>query len=696
MFAGFGKRKSVVMTPDRVMSQSPVSASVTESQNPVLTCNQEILPPQTNRFHSPAHLTIDNKTQIEEPPYSWGTQASHDGLMANRSPPLPSTSPLHAPPPVPQHAQNRTNADLRMVNPQARPGATSTDGLRRSSALAGRRQSTLEYRETVDEDARLLRDSVSASRRLQSSSPNTRVRDSWALPSQSRDPSSTPSWRAESIESTPKAKQLYDTPRGADDNMFDNHIAESADLAARFEESSLSQPEPPQRAEPVKKVMTPAQFERYRQDQERMRSFGIKPKEEEDDDVDNYDDEEDEAEKAKQAAKQRRKQEAHMAVYRQQMMKVTGEVPGGRPGMPMSQSTPNLLETAKDEGDDEDEEIPLAILQAHGFPNKNRPPRNVGSNPNLRSSTMPIGGGDGGRLPVFARGLPQDPYYGAGLQRPMHRESMAFGGGAQSISGAPPRGAPPGGLVGVIATEERSRAMRRGSPNAQGDYGPVPPNMGGSMYGGQPGDMGPMGMNPMMMTPGDHAQAQMAGQMQQLMQMQMHIMNMMSQGQGPPSIQGAPPMMPMQGDLSRPNSSHLRPGLGQPSHQRAMTMMEPNAAPWMQQGAPSIRIQGYTPSIAPSERSNVGMPGRYRPVSHMPIANDNKLRLSTMSGALPNWETAKPGMMPTIRPVQQQKGAEDEDDEGGWEEMARKKKERKSTWKSKRNTENYNDILNFK
>jgi hypothetical protein len=32
MFAGFGKRKSVVMTPDRVMSQSPVSTSVTKAK----------------------------------------------------------------------------------------------------------------------------------------------------------------------------------------------------------------------------------------------------------------------------------------------------------------------------------------------------------------------------------------------------------------------------------------------------------------------------------------------------------------------------------------------------------------------------------------------------------------------------------------------------------------------------------------
>lgn len=179
----------------------------------------------------------------------------------------------------------------------------------------------------------------------------------------------------------------------------------------------------------------------------------------------------------------------------------------------------------------------------------------------------------------------------------------------------------------------------------------------------------------------------------------MQFMHMMSQGQGPPSVQGGNPGMPMQGDMPRPNSvHHLRTGSGQPLHQRPMTMIDPNAAPWMHQGGagtPSIRVQGYAPSIAPSERSNVGMPGRYRPVSYMPVASDNKSRLSTMSGALPNWETPKTAAVPTIRAVQKSGNASDEDEEGGWEEMARKREKKKSTWKSKRDTNSFKDILSF-
>src|SRR5271168_3604595 len=118
----------------------------------------------------------------------------------------------------------------------------------------------------------------------------------------------------------------------------------------------------------------------------------------------------------------------------------------------------------------------------------------------------------------------------------MNRESLALGTGAGSTYGGSARGIPPGGLVGVIATEERSRAMRRGSPNANGEYGPPPnglngmgmsPNMQMPLMGRamtMPVGMGPMGpmspMSPMspMLTIGDQAQLEMARQMQDFMQ----------------------------------------------------------------------------------------------------------------------------------------------------------------------------------
>jgi hypothetical protein len=609
--------------------------------------------------------------------------------MSNSSPAFaPRNEDL--PPPVPRHTSPTSTR-------QQQPDAVADTALRRSSGV--RRQSTLDY----DEDARLLRESVNASRRLNEPSSSSKVRDSWALPSDKTykvDDSTISSWDMGSLDATPRARKPVQTPQTEpqEDGIFDNHLAASASLAQRFQEQPLS---PPKSYTPKNKVMTPAQFERYKQDQERLSSVGGRPKEDDDEDEENYNDEDDDEEKKKQLAKQRRKQEAHMAIYRQQMMKVTGEAASTGPVRPpvFTQSSPNLVSPGTaEEGEEEDEEVPLAILQAHGFPNKNKPPmRSMGSNPNLRAQSV-IAGTDG-RLPVFARNLPQDPYFGAGLVNPAHRESLAFGGGAGSVVGAAPsRGLPPGGLVGVIATEERSRAMRRGSPNPQGEYGPVPFPSNGfngmdmpAMMNGM-GPMGPMGMNPMMMTPGDQAQIQMSQQMQQFMQMQMQFMQMMTAGgQGLPQQNGATPSQPF-GQKPTPGSPSLRPASSQ---QRVMSMMDPNSAPWLPQGsmfAPSIRNSsgGYAPSIAPSERSNVGLPGRYRPVSHAP-PQDNKSRPATMSGALQGWEN-KNGSS-TIKPVKSPLNVSDEDDEEGWEEMVKKREKKKSLWRTKRDTSGLKDLL---
>jgi len=202
-----------------------------------------------------------------------------------------------------------------------------------------------------------------------------------------------------------------------------------------------------------------------------------------------------------------------------------------------------------------------------------------------------------------------------------------------------------------------------------------------------------MGMNPMMMTPGDQAQIQMSQQMQQFMQMQMQFMQMMTSGQGPPQQNGHMSQQSF-GGMPTPGNPSLRP---QSPHQRAMTMMDPNSTPWMLPGsnyAPSVHNAGagYTPSIAPSERSNIGLPGRYRPVSHAPPA-DNKSRASTMSGALQGWEN-KNGTS-TIKPVKTSGNVSDEDDEEGWEEMAKKREKKKSLWRTKKDTNGFNDLLGF-
>jgi type II secretory pathway pseudopilin PulG len=470
---------------------------------------------------------------------------------------------------------------------------------------------------------------------------------------------------------------------------------------------------------------------------------------------DEYDDDGEE-ERVKQATQQRRKQEANMSVYRQQMKKVTGggpsDLPSARPGMERAAQSasgfylggmngaPPADAVRGKQSDEDDDEVPLGILQAHGFPSGSRPPMQLGGEYSQRASVAGsvVGGGGQGNLPAFARRLPQDPYFGAGLVNSTNRESLAFGGGGGSVYGGPaspmghPMGTPgghPGGLVGVIAGEERAKAARRATPSAA--FGaPLPSNMPRtmsmgnlpppSMYGGQ--GMPPMPQMPQMpqMMPGQDSNQQM----QQFMQMQMQFMqNMMAMQQQ--NMGQAPPMqMPQPGAngfLSPAPSRPMSMASQAPPNQRSMTMMGPPPT-WGQQApqqnnrpgssfqhyAPSVQnLQagpgaGYTPSIAPSERSNIGMPSRYRPVSTM--NGDGGSNSAMMSGgrsqsmtssmtlqaftnpAQQSEEQAKNG---TIRVIDKPKGAPrivaravepEEDEDQGWNEMAKKRSERKWKW----------------
>lgn len=659
------------------------------------------------RMMQPAPLTIEKSMKPGPSPESWHSRNSNDGLLGSSTPTSPDRD---LPPPVPRHQS--------------------------SFKTASRPSDIIE-----DEDAKLLQDSIAVGRLLSSSNNY-----------------SSPRFEEEDTFSSFARKPLNHTSfKRGDDNMFEGSLAHSSRVAHRYSTRPVSPPR--------NKVMTPAQFEKYRKDKERQGTVDETRKSvsnDDDEDEINYDDDEDEIEKSRQQTKQRRKQEAHMAVYRQQMMKVTGEMPdeNQRPGLPLSMSAPQLSQIKSPSpvppggisDDEEDDEVPLAILQAHGFPGKNRPPTrldNMGSNPNLRATAQQQARpasmlGDGASnntaqrhstLPAFARGLPQDPFVGASIAKPVIRESIHFSGGIPASQSQ--QSLPVGGLVGVIANEERSRAMRRGSPNIDGgkllsgmngSQGPgfdpmtgIPAhmmynknNMGGGMpgmggMGGMQGMGGPgMGMGgmpgmpqmPPMLTVGDQAQLQMTQQMSQFMQMQMQFMQMMATNQGG----GAPSMQPPYGgyaasqsmnDLSSRHSMMgdqlLEPPRRMDAGMRTMSMVQPSSASFVQHpgyaGSSMGMGMGYAPSIAPSERSNVGLPGRYRPVSQAPSAllpvSDNHRRTNTMSGALSNrWDESK--AKPTINVVSRAGGASDDDEEEGWEAMKAKREKKRSLWKNKK------------
>ena len=669
---------------------------------------------------------------------------------------------------------------------------TPSGGLARSSVYGNKRSSA---QDSMDADAKLVMDSISASRRLerysstgysddddspaaalvpQSLSPSSHAAQGPSRMPENRQRSSGPVFdssdrdfttdrRQDSAETTPRAQKSGLAYHG-DDSLFDapTHSGRQAPVLR-------PKVQPPQRPQTQNKIMTPAQFEQYRREQEMTSTAHPRGKQENSDDEDDYEDD-DEIERAQVAARQRKKQEAHMSVYRQQMMKMTGEQPSDlpniqlRPGMDRSSmSAPTLQSSNVPEfsfdkpsengkaSDDEDEDVPLGVLAAHGFPSKNRPPTaagNVGSTIQYKSESYPpppasvtgSGAGRSSTLPAFARHLPPDPYFGAGLVNPTNRESLAFGlnqprsvhGGSQMGSPVP---GPPGGLVGVINAEERARAARRGSPNAHGQYGsPLPPGM-----------MPPTIGIPPMMTPADQATAQMSEQMNQMMQMQMQWMQqmqammagggMMPPGQQPPFMPGMPPqqqqqMMMMQpgmlppapshGQQQRPMStgSHSAPGapMAHPAQPRAMSMMGPgpttswpqnrkSVAPSMMSGALDSQIPGYAGSIAPSERSNVGMPSRYRPVSIAPADEHQAPRVNSRASTFTDG-TLQPGVsgrnsrlstsgdrsqsrLSSLRPASTsprppKKAASDDDDDEGWAEMKNKRDKKKSMWRMNR------------
>ncbi|KAI1756619.1 hypothetical protein F4782DRAFT_483335 [Xylaria castorea] len=662
-----------------------------------------------SRPNQPSPLHLDHSAPVEPPPKSWNSHKSNEGLLeSGRMYSSPVNTRERAPPPAPP------------ITTIPKPRDRSLE--RRAS-------------EEDSEDTTLLSDLTAASKFLSNDAAD-------------RAPTSQSNARGPSTGSYSNATR-YDKIQN-DDNIFDKSFGRPPRIAPRIGGRPNTSPQ-----NQSNKVMTPEEFEKYRQNKAKEEKLGYIDSgtlDKEDEDINYDDDEDDELEKSKQLQRQRRKQEAHLSVYRQQMMKVTGETsnPTPRPAMSTSLSTPNLgmghavnngnMPTPPEDGSEEDEEVPLAILAAHGFPNKNRPPTRLstmGSQPNLRASMQPSvsagttsvagdGTAAGGRLPPFARKLPQDPYLGAGLINQPPRESIAFAGGAPAQS----RPHPTGGLVGVIASEERARALRRGSPaidNAKNSIPHLQMNPAFDPISGIPPQMMyPMNMQPTqapMLTPGDQAQIQMNQQMHQFMQMQMQFMQMMA-SQNAPHNQAPPQPMGhmatqsvgqlgdmsrnsflggdltrnsmMTGDMSRGSyiGASMSGGMGSElslnvpqggPQARTMSMVQPSSASWIQQApqpnyVPSIHIQGggYAPSIAPSERSNIGLPGRYRPVSS--IGFDNSGRTSTM-GASIQPAHSKLQVETKISPVMKD---DDDDDDEGWAAMKAKREQKKSLWRSKK------------
>ncbi|RAH69016.1 uncharacterized protein BO66DRAFT_325863 [Aspergillus aculeatinus CBS 121060] len=710
------------------------------------------------RVPRPTPIDTDRSQEVEPSPYSWDSRHSEDGLLAAIDSPREQLGRQHARPEMSTGSAGerpRSAALPHVVSFAAattshrsldKPQTASDKGLRRSVIYTSKRDSA----PVDDEDAKLIMESLYSGKKgvqvLSTSDKGVSDAENESSLFQNEDLS---------VGAAHTEHQGPPTLVGpAEHNNLDASIAAHAHLAAQYERYQ------PASASSANKIMTPSQFEHYRQQQELRRSTSDASISEKSGESD-YE-EEDETEKNREAERQRRKQEAHLSVYRQQMMRVTGQQ-SSAPALPTdidraSKSAPNLLQqgnlsgSGKSSDGDDDEEIPLGILAAHGFPNRNRPPSRLtpsNSIPNLRNSfQQPFISSPGSAaeqdmanrssLPVFARNLPRDPYFGASLVNPSNRESLALGGGA-SVHGGHSPALPPGGLVGVIATEERARAMRRGSPNTQAMYDYQAGGVSGSAVhpGGIPRPYTMMNLNPTTMTSSqpsisatEQAQIQLSQQMTQMVQMQMQWMQQMIQiqgGQNVPqtTIQGGP--LPGLGASvnMRPSSMPSADTMSgaSPGHQadhRTLSMLDPNAssrlnAPALPYASGALRPgtpagQGYAPSIAPSERSNVGLASRYRPVSTMQpdpgastlhstfnSCNDENEKLSAVVPAglaMSNRPLSSHNPTPTHPKPSNSVAADDDDDDEGWAEMMKKREDKRNNWRMKKETSSFGDLLN--
>ena len=425
------------------------------------------------------------------------------------------------------------------------------------------------------------------------------------------------------------------------------------------------------------KVMTPEEFEKLRQQA--------------DDDSEEEDEEEDIARDESYQAdleKQRRRQQAALSIYRQQMTKVVGADPSPKssPQRPLSQ----IGEIP--EADDETEEIPLAFLMAHGFPQTNNRPgsrastaqpreRGVTLEPRLRTPSP-------GNLPVFAKNLPVDPH-AMGLPRSNSAFDLRLNTRASnsSLAAARNNSTPTVPLLDSYQTRQRKGALFL-DPNQQAiemsnqmmprdQYYIDRPTSQYEIMGMQPvPGQGMIQYVPVVVTPplpSSHSLPQMqpATLMQELydrqhiaaQQRQMMTARMSQYALQYPQQPMIPqqPMMSQQAMMSQQSLVSHHPPHPTPISRPQSIYHDPRRSFYdqksiystsSQQPTPRPKLPSSNPAHRHSSMSNSAAPGRYR--------------ASTYAGAGLDVSQSTSHVSPT---------SPDKDDDGGWESLRRKREE---------------------
>lgn len=645
-------------------------------------------------------IKIRSQFDVEPPLKSWDSRNSADNLM----PASPSSDNESPPPPPPPHKFS-SYVPVASESPTLSSNPTFPDP-------------NAQFARTPQRDNKSYRESSPETKPVSISSSSA---NSYDTPMSSRSATALSSTNNVTPKGPlPPSSTLND---GEDENLFAGTKATpKPSYLPPGQQKPLSQPATAN----GNRVMSQAEF---REMQLRQASQPDEDSEDED-----YEDEEEAIKKREEEEILRRKnQQMHFA--REAMRRSTTAPPAQSGsndfGEGMGLGFPSETSMKADEWEDED--VPLGILAQHGFPSQaqNRLPSQPA---NAMPSYIPERPASAGalsnrvshaNLPAFARNLPADPYassfVGGGLVRPTNRESMGFNGFArgpgsvagESIAGGMPMmyheaGLSQPSLVDQIQMRDMTKQKYMGGASKKPQGGPftgllgqqmnangqplnptrmsqMPMNGMNPMMGGQMPMMGMgMGMNPMgfpMQQPNEYMQ-----QMQQFQQMQQMIAMQQMQLQQMQAMQQNPQQDPrMSMAMSTPGFGSNMMGNGSflsvPSMQngqanpvnRPMSMM--SGVPNLQQRPMSSFMgpsPGYTPSIAPSERSNIGLSARYRPVvNHSDsMSNGTSMTLQATAGAQNKPGVIK-GILKKASPQVQVRETDAEDED--WGSMAARK-----------------------
>ncbi|EKG14690.1 hypothetical protein MPH_08163 [Macrophomina phaseolina MS6] len=699
----------------------------------------------------PSPIRVDRAKDVGGSPYSWDSRDSNDALMASppaaahspyneRPPPVPRhTAPLSATPPLP--LQVRTNSSPVSERKPARNGVTKTTSMPVEDADA--RMVRESFRASRDaKELETVQTHQNGSSESSVKTPSFSSAHSSIQSQHQAQPATASSSPDSMAEATPRAKGSSMANEEARP-LFSKTpptplttrpgVRFESQKPARMTQAEFAVLQRQHQKDPISDDESDVSDEYIDDDQEEEERKKIE-------------------EMRKIRSQQQEKMSAHREMMKKTVGGMNQSFGGSarpgsmeRPGLNRaSMSTSELLGNRSsyygNDEEDETDDIPLGILKEHKFPKLGHRLSHHSSLTNLRSASAQgmrpssaagsvIGGSN--NLPPFARGLPADPmnepYLGANLvQQPM-RESIGYGamGPASVYEGSTGGNAQPT-LVNMIADAEQAKEMRRGGATkifgTGATYGqrlPQPGAMQQQMGMGQGQGVGMLGLGmgmPQMQPqpqqifmPQQQQQLSMNMNMQQMQMQQMQAMAQLQQqmqmmlqqqqmgiqtgmpqmGMSPMMPQG---MMPQNNFLSanpaqRPMSMASTAGVGQ---QRTRSMVNPPTLGLngLQQQFGSHLGPGYAPSLAPSERSNVGKSARYRPVTQQ--FHDGSSTVMSQSTVQP----AQAGSNRlTIRvkaksPKSQTNGVDEDDNDEGWGSPKKK-------WSAKKRSQSDNQLTDF-